>query len=127
MANSPKVINGIYQISGNTITGMSPVTLEYSLGSDLNIEKLRFEQLSPVFRENTGFGQLQAFEGSMYFYNFGIGDYELISPGKTEFEDWELEAYLSPGHTIIVRYVCDSAAGYGNVVLPMLYVTGRER
>ncbi len=126
MANSPKVINGIYQTSSNTITGMSPVTLEYSLGSDLNIEKLRFEKLSPVFCENAGFGQLQPFEGSMYFYNFGIGDYERISPGKMEFEDWELESYLSPGQTIIVRYVCSSNVEYGNVVLPILYVTGRE-
>ena len=64
----------------------------------------------------------------MYFYNFGIGDYELISPGKTEFLRLGTGGLnLSPGHTIIVRYVCDSAAGYGNVVLPMLYVTGRER
>ena len=59
MANSPKVVNGIYQISGNTITGMSPVTLEYSLGSDLNIEKLRFEQLSPVFRETPDLGSFR--------------------------------------------------------------------
>ena len=31
MRKAPKVINGIYQASSNTISGMTPVTLEYSL------------------------------------------------------------------------------------------------
>lgn len=127
MRTAPKVINGSYRTSGNTIIGTNPVTLEYSLGSDLEIKKLRFENMSAMFKETTSLGQIQPFAGSIYFYNYESGEYELIVRSRLEFEDWQLKPFLSPGNTITVRYVCDSAMEYGNVVLPILYVTGRER
>ena len=127
MRTAPKVINGSYRTSGNTIIGTNPVTLEYSLGSDLEIKKLRFENMSAIFKETTSLGQIQPFAGSIYFYNYESGEYELIVRSRLEFEDWQLKPFLSPGNTITVRYVCDSAMEYGNVVLPILYVTGRER
>ncbi len=126
MMKAPKVINGIYQAASNTISGMTPVTLEYSLGSDLQIEKLTFDALSNVFMEDSSLGSLRPFEGSIYFYNYGKGDFELIDSGRKEFVDWQLDSYLAPGNTITIRYVCSNTEGYGDVVLPILYVTGRE-
>lgn len=126
MMKAPKVINGIYQAASNTISGMTPVTLEYSLGSDLYIEKLTFGFLSNAFMEDSSFGSLRPFEGSMYFYNYEKGDFELIDGSRTEFVDWQLDSYLAPGNTITIRYVCDNTEEYGDVVLPILYVTGRE-
>ncbi len=126
MMKAPKVINGIYQAASNTISGMTPVTLEYSLGSDLQIEKLTFDALSNVFMEDSSLGSLRPFEGSIYFYNYGKGDFELIDSGRKEFVDWQLDSYLAPGNTITIRYVCNNTEGYGDVVLPILYVTGRE-
>ena len=126
MRKAPKVINGIYQASSNTISGMTPVTLEYSLGSALYIEKLTFGSLSHVFMEDSSFGRLRPFEGSIYFYNYAKGDFELMDSSRTEFVDWQLDSYLSPGNTITIRYVCSSTEEYGDIVLPILYVTGRE-
>lgn len=126
MRTAPRIINGTYQTSGNTILGTNPVTLEYSLGSDLEIERLRFEYMSAEFKDNALLGQIRPFEGSIYFYNYESGEYDLINNSRMVFEAWQLEPYLSPGHTISVRYVCDSAMEYGTIVLPILYVTGRE-
>lgn len=123
----PTVINGTYQAAANTISGITPVTLEYSLGSELEIETLTLETLSQVFTENDGVAGLRLFEGGIYFYNYQEGDYDLMDSRQTKYEASELEPYLSPGNTITVRYVCDSPEEFGNVALPILSVTGRER
>lgn len=123
----PTVVNGTYQAAANTISGITPVTLEYSLGSDLDIETLAFESLSQVFTESGGAAGLRPFEGGIYFYNYQEGDYNLMESGKSSYDASELKPYLSPGNTITVRYVCDSPEEFGNVALPILSVTGRER
>lgn len=126
MMKSPKVVNGTYQASSNTISGMTPVTLEYSLGSDLYIEGLTFETLSPIFMESGLYNNLRQFEGSIYFYNYSEGDYDQMDSSQTRYEDWQLEPYLSPGNTITIKYVCAGTDEFGDVALPILSVTGRR-
>ncbi len=127
LMTSPRVVNGVYQASGNTISGMTPVTLEYSLGSDLEIETLSFEYLSPEFVKAEDYRELKLFEGSIYFYNYEEGDFNLMDSSRRNYEAQELKPYLSPGNTITIRYVCESADEYKEVALPILSVTGRDR
>lgn len=126
LAKEPKVVSGTYDANYNSVYGMEPVTLEYSLGNDVRIERLIFDYVSEEFTGQTG-SHLAVFEGNIYFYNHSTGMYDKMDPLKTEYDSEELEAYLSPGNTMTIKYVHESMADYNwDVLLPILNVVGRN-
>ncbi len=127
LMKTPKVVSGIYDAETNSMGGMEPLTLEYLLGSDIEVESLTFEAVHDSFMEVTGSSFTEAFEGGIYFYNFGTGNFDLMElEGRTMGID-QLRSYLSPENTMTVRYVYGGTGGYNAIQLPMPMVAGRER
>ncbi len=125
LVKKPTVLGGSYDSSNNTLNGTEPVTLEYSLGNDVRIEKLMFHYVSEVFTTGRN-SSLNMFEGNIYFYNHNTGKYDLMDSTKQVYEGYELTPYLSPGNTITVRYVYENMSYYNwNILLPMLNIVGR--
>ena len=123
----PVVLGGSYDSDNNTLYGADPVTLEYSLGNDVRIERLVFQEVSDVFVSGKNSSDLSRFEGNIYFYNHNTGKYDLMDSMKQTYESYELASYLSPGNTITVKYVYENMTDYNwNVVLPMPNIVGRE-
>ena len=92
----------------------------------MRIERLIFDYVSEEFTGQTG-SHLAVFEGNIYFYNHSTGMYDKMDPLKTEYDSEELEAYLSPGNTMTIKYVHESMADYNwDVLLPILNVVGRN-
>lgn len=126
LVKAPKVVGGNYDEHYNSMYGMDPVTLEYSLGNDIRIERLLFDHVSEEFTDQS-IGQLAVFDGNLYFYNHGSGIYDKMDMMKLEYDAGELAPYLSPGNTITVKYVHDNVSEYNwDVLLPMLNVVGRN-
>lgn len=126
LMKTPKVITGEYQADTNSMTGTDPVTLEYFLGNDIDVESLTFEPVSREFAGNSG-SYNELFEGSIYFYNYNTGNYDLMElDGKTLDMD-SLLPYLSSDNAMTVRYVYNRTGGYNDIQLPMPMVAGRER
>lgn len=128
LMKTPTVISGQYYSDSNATYAVDPVALEYSLGNDLEVEKLMFENPSDEFLNNEGIAYTNLFKGDIYFYNHNTGNYDVMDASKTVYSASELTSYLSPGNTLTVKYVCDNA-GEKNwyVTLPMLSVTGRDK
>lgn len=127
LVKTPVVLGGSYDSSNNTLFGADPVTLEYSLGNDVRIEKLIFDWVSPEFVTGGAGRNLNLFQGNIYFYNHGTGKYDRMDSMKDVYEAYELAPYLSPGNTITVKYVYENMTDYNwNVLLPMLDIVGRE-
>lgn len=126
LMKAPTVISGTYEEQTNTMGASEPLTLEYQLGGDIEVESLTLEPISEIFLKNGG-GYSEAFSGGIYFYNYGSGNYDLIDlDGQTMTVD-QLKPYLSPANTITVRYVYDGSGGYSSIQLPMPMVAGKER
>lgn len=127
LMKTPKVVSGTYDAAGNSMNGVEPLTLEYQLGTDITVESLRFEPVSETFLNGNGSSYLEAFSGSVYFYNYASGNYDQMElEGQTMDVD-QLGAYLSPGNTLTVRYAYDGTGSYNAIQLPMPMVAGRER
>ena len=127
LIRTPDVLGGSYDAASNTLFGADPVTLEYSLGNDVRIEKLMFQYVSDVFITVRNRGNLSLFRGNIYFYNHNTGKYDLMDSMKERYEAYELISYLSPGNTITVKYVYENMTDYNvNVLLPMPNIEGRE-
>lgn len=127
LIKKPVVLGGSYDSTNNTLFGADPVTLEYSLGNDVRIAKLMFDQVSPEFLTGSSGSDLKLFEGNIYFYNHSTGKYDLMDSMKDSYESYELTPYLSPGNTITIKYVYENLTDYNwNVLLPMLDIVGRE-
>lgn len=126
LMKTPKVITGDYEAETNSMTGADPVTLEYYLGNDIDVESLTFE---PVSGEFTGAGSnySEVFEGSIYFYNYGTGNYDLMELNGKTLDMGELLPYLSADNAMTVRYVYSKTGSYNSIQLPMPMVAGRER
>lgn len=121
----PKVISGNYDENSNALFGMDPVTLEYSLGSDIWIQRLTMDFVSDEFLQN-GSGTLLKFSGNIYFYNHSTGSFDKQEPAKRDYDSADLAPYLSPGNTITVKYVYENNSEYNwDVLLPVLNVMGR--
>jgi hypothetical protein len=128
LMRTPVTVSGQYYSDTNAIYGVDPVTLEYSLGNDLNVEKLIFENPSEEFLDNQSTNYTNIFKGKTYFYNHDTGNYDQMDSGKTEYTVRELTPYLSPGNTLTVKYVCeDTVENNWYVTLPMLMVLGRDK
>lgn len=125
LMKTPEVVTGSYDQATNSMTSLEPLTLEYRMGTDITVESLTFEPVSQELR-GTGAGGFEAFDGGIYFYNHGSGNFERMElEGKT-MDVEELRPYLSPGNILTVRYVYEGTGGYDAVQLPMPMVAGRE-
>lgn len=127
LMKTPRVISGSYDETTNSMGGLEPLTLEYQLGTDIEVESLTFESVHEAFFKSRGSSFTEVFDGSIYFYNHETGNYDQMElEGKT-MEVEELRPYLSSGNTITVRYVYGGASGYNAIQLPMPMVAGREK
>lgn len=128
MQKQPNVLAGEYDGVRNTIYGMNPVVLEYYLGNELEVETLNFHRLSEDMVESLKYYYTVPFTGAMYFYNYNTGSYDLMDSAVSQYDTEALEPYLSPGNTVTVKYVYDTAGEYvWNIMLPVLTVTGRRQ
>ena len=128
MQKQPHVLAGEYDAARNTIYGMNPVVLEYYLGNELEVETLHFHRLSEAVVANLKYYYTVPFEENMYFYNYNTGSYDLMDSTADQYDREELDPYLSPGNTVTVKYVYDTAGEYTwNIMLPVLTVTGRRQ
>lgn len=129
LEQEPTVISGNYYAEYNTIYSgepAEPVVIEYSLGSDLKIKRLYFENVSSEFFDPE-YPYISAFSGEMYFYNYDTGRHDRMEL-KESFHEKELEPYLSPSNTLTVKYVGESNGEYGwESCLPMIYAVGEEK
>ena len=129
LEQEPNVISGNYMASYNSMyvaEPADPLIIEYSLGSDLQIRRVYFEQVSPEFFDPE-YPYLAAFTGEMYFYNYDTGHNDRMEM-KESFTARELEPYLSPSNTLTVKYVGDGGSEYGwESCLPMIYAVGEAK
>ncbi len=128
VVKQPNVLSGNYDEKTNTLYGVDPVTLEYSLGNDVRIEKLILDYVSEEFITQDGSSRLISFAGNLFFYNHSIGVFDKMDPLKSEYKSEELTPYLSPGNTITIKYAYENMSEYNwNVLLPMLNIVGRNK
>ncbi|MDR1766702.1 MAG: hypothetical protein LBR77_11670 [Lachnospiraceae bacterium] len=124
LSRAPRVVGGQYDVGTNSIQWGEYVTLEYSLGNDMDVEGLVFRSVSEVFKNQD---MLRIFSGDMYFFNYDTGNFDRMDRTRQSFGADFLAPYLSPDNAIIVRYLNGSAQGYNwNVVLPNVLVEGRR-
>lgn len=127
LMKTPKVVSGSYDETTNSMGSSEPLTLEYQLGGDIEVESLTFEGVSEEFLEDAGNSFTKAFTGSIYFYNYGSGNFDLVELKDRTMDLSQLKSYLSPDNTLTVRYVYDGVGGYNSIQLPMPMVAGREQ
>lgn len=126
LMKTPKVMSGDYSADTNSMTGTEPVTLEYYLGTDIEVESLTFEPVSEEFLTDTT-NYIEAFSGSIYFYNYATGNFDKMDLDGRTLDLSALRPYLSPDNGMTVRYVYDRGGNYNSIQLPMPMVAGRER
>lgn len=127
LIKTPKVISGSYDETNNSMNSSEPLTLEYQIGTNIDVESLTFENVSEEFTQ-VGSGDFsKIFTGSIYFYSYISGNFEQVGLENQTMDLARLRPYLSPGNTLTVRYAYDGGSGYGAIQLPMPMVAGRER
>lgn len=124
LMKTPKTVSGSYDPQTNSMTGSEPVTLEYYLGNDIQVESLTFEHLSEEFLKDSSY--IEAFSGSIYFYNYNSGNFDLMELNGQTLGIAALRPYLSSDNAMTVRYAYDRNGTYNSVQLPMPMVAGRE-
>lgn len=124
----PKLVSGQYDAMSNILYGIDPVVLEYSLGNDIEVDRIKLNKVSDLFLSNEKYGYMTVFSGNMYFYNYNTGIFDLLDMKKTEYSAADLSPYLSPSNTLTVKYLYDNTSEYSwNILLPMIDVIGEER
>ena len=124
----PNATSGNYKADSHSMFGIDPTVLEYSLGSDLDVEKITFNRLSPAFTEDEKYKYIVPFHGTVSFYNYDSSGYDLMDPDKMVYTDSELRPYLSPSNTMTVKYMPENASEYNwDSLLPIPMVTGRRK
>ncbi len=124
---APKVISGNYNGAANTMDGLSPLTLEYSLGEDLSIDKLSLVSISEEFTDSVKNGSIPVFGGDIYFYNNETRNYDKMDRSQKEFIGWQLEPYLTRENTITIRYAYETPQDYSlDLSLPVITIVGRK-
>lgn len=126
LIKTPKVINGDYFAASNSMNGMEPLTLEYQMGTEIEVESLTFEPVAKEFLKNSN-SYIESFTGSVYFYNYESGNFDGMELEGQTLHVEQLQPYLSSENTLTVRYVYDGPGSYNAVQLPMPMVAGRER
>lgn len=130
LLTEPKLVSGAYNASANTLSGTAALELEYSLGGDLAVSMLRFNNLSTEFdaRQNEAGERLAAFRGAKAMYNYVTGSYDLLSSDQMSFTAETLAPYLSPSNTIMIRYIPDENTAEGTqMFLPVPTVRGTPK
>ncbi len=127
LMKTPIVISGSYQESTNSMSSTEPLTLEYQLGTDITVESLTFEYVSEDFLGGESGNYTEAFTGTIYFYDYGSGNFEPVDLDGRTMDVEELKPYLSPTNTLTVRYVYNGPVSFSSIQLPMPMVAGRER
>lgn len=126
--NRPKVTTGGSYSDGMILYGTDPVTVEYFLGTDIDVEELSFLPVSEEFLEAPEYAYLTQFDGEAYFYNYDTKEYDRMELSGATFPAGELKPYLSSSNSLMVKYMAAETEYSGNSqLLPVLMVTGRER
>ena len=114
--------------SGMMIYGEEPVTAEYSLGGDLEIETVSFLPISECFLEDSRYSYIKQFSGEAEFYNRMTEEWDAVDLWQRDFTKEALSDYLTPEGTLLVKYISGESDTAGiSQVLPLVMVTGRER
>ena len=120
----PIVLSGDYSYIDNALRSNEATVLEYFLGENINIEQVKFEQISDVFSDTRYSDSVKVFKGNIALYNFKTGNFDYIS--KNNLSILELLTYLSDTNTIRVRY-SNIETGNLETALPMVSVLGVEK
>ena len=120
----PLVLSGNYSYKDNALKGSDATVLEYFLGENINIEKVKFEPVSDIFSNPAYSNKIKLFKGNIALYNFKTGNFDYIS--KNEFSILDLLIYLSDTNTMRVRY-SNIENGDLETALPMISVLGVEK
>ena len=120
----PIVLSGDYSYINNSLKSNEATVLEYFLGENINIEEVKFEQISDVFMNPRYNDKVKVFKGNIALYNYKTGNFDYIS--KDNFSILDLLIYLSDNNTIRVRY-SNIESGNLETALPMVTVLGVEK
>ena len=120
----PLVLSGDYSYIDNALRSSDATVLEYFLGDNINIEEVKFEQISDVFSNQRYSDKIKLFKGNIALYNFKTGNFDFIS--QNEFSITDLLTYLSDTNTIRVRYSNIENSDL-ETALPMISVLGVEK
>jgi len=126
LMKTPEVVTGQYDAQTNSMSGAEPLTLEYQMGTDIQVESLTFEAVSEEFLESGSEHYIEVFTGGIYFYNHVTGSFDRMELEGKSMQVSELGPYLSPGNVLTVRYVYEGTGSYHAIQLPMPMVAGRE-
>ena len=119
--------NGAIYGDGLTMYGTEPASVEYFLGTDIQVEKISFLPVSERFFEDSRYYYLKRFDGTMYFYNYTTKSYDRMDSSVIEYTAEELHPYLSQKNSMVVKYTAGETDNTGIcLLLPHLMVTGRE-
>lgn len=118
--------NGAVYGDGLTMYGTDPVSVEYLLGTDIEVEQISFLPVSGEFLEDSDYYYLKQFKGEISLYNYTTKSYDRIDAEKVDFSAEELRPYLSQDNHVIVKYAVGESDSVGtSSLLPHLMVTGR--
>ena len=126
LRESPRVLDGVYDSENNRMYASEPgstLTLEYSLGNELQVDGVDFEQVSEMFTQSED-RALPVFDGNMYFFNYNESRYDLMKV-RTGYTAEELEPYLSPSNTLMVRYAWNGEVTDAGAYLPVPWTVGK--
>lgn len=128
--NPQQVVSGNmgYGSDGLSLYGTEPVTVEYFLGTDLDVEKVAFTFISPEFFSGEDFYYIRPFEGEACFYNNETKNYDPVDLSGGGFTESVLAPYLSAENSLVVKYTAEEGDTSGvTSMLPVPVVTGRKR
>ena len=128
--NPQQVVSGNmgYGNDGLSLYGTEPVTVEYFLGTDLDVEKVAFTFISPEFFSGEDFYYIRPFEGEACFYNNETKNYDPVDLSGGGFTESVLAPYLSAENSLVVKYTAEEGDTSGvTSMLPVPVVTGRKR
>ena len=129
LSTDPKIQSGDYDATENTVASAWPTTLEYHLGEGSDITSLTIESLSADDAGDAkSIGSVRPFRGSMSFYNYTTGGFDVIDIGNGVLTRAQLDSYLDEDNVLIVRYTSseENAGIDERCYLPMLTVTARN-
>ncbi len=129
LSKDPVVKAGDYSIGDNTISGMTPVVLEYHLGEGNNIKNISIESINTDEADSgSRIGSIRAFRGSLSFYNKQTGGFDVMDIGDGVLTRTELTAYLGEDNVLTVKYTpAEQNSGIDErKYLPMITVTVKE-
>lgn len=128
LINKPKINSGSGASYGDGLTlyGTDPMTVEYLLGTDIEVEKISLLPVSGEFVEASDYYYLKRFDGEISFYNYTTKAYDRIDPSQIDFSVEEIRPYLSQENHIVIKYAVNESDSAGiSSLLPHLMVTGR--